>query len=59
VRRGVIAEKYGTIIDALYSDAGYIDIDTVIHFQDGTKQRIVTKLKNESLELTAGAEARA
>ena len=50
VRRGVIAEKYGSIIDALYSDAAYVDIDTWIHFQDGTRQRIVTKLKNESLE---------
>ena len=59
VRRGVIAEKYGAIIDALYSDAAYVDIDTWIHFQDGTKQRIVTKLKNESLEAEpGGARAR-
>ncbi|MCC6778175.1 MAG: AMP-binding protein [Hyphomicrobiales bacterium] len=57
VRRGVIAEKYGSIIDALYSDADYIDIDTVIHFQDGSKQRIVTKLKNESLASAGGASA--
>lgn len=59
VRRGVIAEKYRSIIDALYSDANYIDIDTVIHFQDGTTQRIVTKLKNESLEAAAGETGRA
>jgi long-chain acyl-CoA synthetase len=45
----VIAEKYGTIIDTLYSDTAFVDIDTWIHFQDGTRQRIVTKLKNESL----------
>jgi long-chain acyl-CoA synthetase len=57
VRRGVIAEKYGSIIDTLYSDAAYVDIDTVIHFQDGTKQRIVTKLKNESLDAGAGGMA--
>jgi long-chain acyl-CoA synthetase len=58
VRRGVIAEKYGSIIDTLYSDAAYVDIDTVIHFQDGTKQRIVTKLKNESLDAgTSGIAA--
>jgi long-chain acyl-CoA synthetase len=58
VRRGVIAGKYAAIIDALYSDAGYIDIDTVIHFQDGTRQRIVTKLKNENLGApTAGKAA--
>ncbi|HEY1363358.1 MAG TPA: AMP-binding protein [Xanthobacteraceae bacterium] len=58
VRRGVIAEKYHSIIDALYSDAAYIAIDTVIQFQDGTRQRIVTRLKNESLD-TAAAEAHA
>jgi long-chain acyl-CoA synthetase len=57
VRRGVIGEKYGSIIDALYSDAAYVDIDTVIHFQDGTKQRIVTKLKNESLDAGANGMA--
>jgi long-chain acyl-CoA synthetase len=59
VRRGVVAEKYHSIIDALYSDATYVDIDTVIHFQDGTTQRIVTKLKNESLEAAAGETGRA
>jgi len=59
VRRGVIGEKYGSIIDTLYSDAPYVDIDTVIHFQDGTRQRIVTKLKNESLDAPAGGAGRA
>jgi long-chain acyl-CoA synthetase len=59
VRRGVIGEKYGSIIDALYSDAPYVDIDTVIHFQDGTRQRIVTKLKNESLDAPAPGTGRA
>lgn len=50
VRRGVIAEKYGDIIDALYSDVEAIPIDTVINFQDGTKQRIVTTLKVELMD---------
>jgi long-chain acyl-CoA synthetase len=44
VRRGVIAEKYGPIIDAIYAGRTAIDIDTVIHFQDGTTQRIQTTL---------------
>lgn len=44
VRRGVIAEKYGDIIGTIYSDAGHVDVDTVIHFQDGSKQRVVAKL---------------
>jgi long-chain acyl-CoA synthetase len=50
VRRKVIAEKYADIIANLYSDADHVDIDTVISFQDGTKQRIKTKLKVEKLE---------
>jgi long-chain acyl-CoA synthetase len=44
VRRSVIGEKYGTIIDAVYSGRDAIDIDTVINFQDGTTQRIQTSL---------------
>ncbi len=50
VRRGVIAEKYEDIIDTLYSGDDHVDIDTVIHFQDGSKQRVVTTLKIETLE---------
>ena len=43
VRRGVIDEKYGTIIDAIYcGDRASIDVDTTIAFQDGTRQRIRT-----------------
>ncbi|HEX7045137.1 MAG TPA: long-chain fatty acid--CoA ligase [Burkholderiales bacterium] len=45
VRRGVIAEKYGDIIQAIYQGREEIDIDTVITFQDGTKQRVRTRLK--------------
>ncbi len=44
VRRGVVAEKYGEIIDAIYSGQPAIDIDTVIRFQDGTTQRVQTTL---------------
>ena len=45
VRRGVVAEKFGDIIEAIYTGRSEIDIDTVISFQDGTKQRIRTRLK--------------
>eukprot|EP01012_Entosiphon_sulcatum_P020378 TRINITY_DN25342_c0_g1_i1.p2 TRINITY_DN25342_c0_g1~~TRINITY_DN25342_c0_g1_i1.p2 ORF type:complete len:644 (-),score=172.19 TRINITY_DN25342_c0_g1_i1:573-2504(-) len=45
VRRGVIAEKYGTIIDSIYAGQPAIDVDTTITFQDGTKQRIRTTLR--------------
>ena len=45
VRRGVVAEKYDDIIEALYSDQAEIPVDTEIVFQDGSKQRIRTNLK--------------
>ncbi|GGF76579.1 AMP-dependent synthetase [Azorhizobium oxalatiphilum] len=44
VRRGVINERYGEIIDAMYRGDRKIDVDTTIAFQDGTKQRIRTVL---------------
>jgi long-chain acyl-CoA synthetase len=45
VRRGVIAQKYGDIIAAIYRGDEAIPVDTVINFQDGTKQRIRTTLQ--------------
>ena len=45
VRRSVISEKYGEIIDAIYDGKPSIPVDTTISFQDGTKQRIQTTLK--------------
>jgi long-chain acyl-CoA synthetase len=45
VRRGVINEKYGDIIDAIYRGAAKIPVDTVIKFQDGSTQRVRTSLR--------------
>ncbi len=44
VRRGVIGQKYGGIIEAIYRGDKAIPVDTTIAFQDGTKQRIRTTL---------------
>ncbi len=49
VRRSVIADKYGDIIDSLYSDKNSVDIDTVITFQDGSQSRIQTQLQVATL----------
>lgn len=49
VRRSVIAQKYGDIIDAIYQDQNIVDINTLVVFQDGTKTRIQTQLKIQSL----------
>jgi long-chain acyl-CoA synthetase len=53
VRRGVINEKYGDIIDTIYRGESQIPVDTVIRFQDGTTQRIRTTLR--VVDLTASA----
>ncbi|MGU3496449.1 long-chain fatty acid--CoA ligase [Xanthobacteraceae bacterium A53D] len=54
VRRGVINERYGEIIDAMYAGDRRIDVDTTIAFQDGTKQRIRTVLNVIHLDPAAG-----
>jgi long-chain acyl-CoA synthetase len=50
VRRGVINEKYADIIEAIYAGRDEIAVDTVIRFQDGSTQRIRTKLAVVDLE---------
>ena len=56
MRRGVINQKYGEIIGAIYDGADAIPVDTTIAFQDGTKQRIRTVLQVMRME-AAGHKA--
>jgi long-chain acyl-CoA synthetase len=49
VRRGVIGQKYGDIIEAIYRGDPAIPVDTTIAFQDGTRQRIRTTLRVVSM----------
>jgi long-chain acyl-CoA synthetase len=35
VRRGSVAERYGVLVDALYSDAGTCYVETEMTFEDG------------------------
>ena len=44
VRRGVVAEKYADIIEAIYAGKSEVKIDTEIAFQDGSGQRIRTRM---------------
>ena len=57
VRRSVINEKYADIIDGLYGGRSEIPVDTIIRFQDGTTQRIRTKLKVVELGSASSAQA--
>jgi len=44
IRRGFINDKYVKEIDALYSDAGELPIETVIRYQDGKTATLRTNL---------------
>ena len=55
VRRGVIAEKYGDIVEAIYEGRPEIGVDAVVTFQDGTRQRVRARLK--PIDLAAAARA--
>jgi long-chain acyl-CoA synthetase len=45
VRRGFIAEKYGVLIDALYSGKASQFIETEVKFEDGRKGRVSADLR--------------
>ncbi|WP_137388868.1 long-chain fatty acid--CoA ligase [Rhodoligotrophos defluvii] len=57
VRRGVIADKYGSIIEAIYRGEPAIDVDTTIALQDGTRQRVRTRLRIVDLHPQAAEPA--
>jgi long-chain acyl-CoA synthetase len=57
VRRGVIADRYGDIIAAIYAGRPAIDVDTIIRFQDGTTQRVQTTLAVVTLDAPQFAPA--
>jgi long-chain acyl-CoA synthetase len=49
VRRKFIGERYATVIEALYTEAGSVPIDATIKFQDGKTSRIKTTLQIRSV----------
>ncbi|MEQ8394723.1 AMP-binding protein [Thalassobaculum sp.] len=55
VRRGVVGERYGQLIDSLYSDAKTARLDTEVTFEDGRRSRIQADMK--IMEVGAGAPA--
>ena len=44
VRRRTVAEKYGVLIDALYSDRDHCEIETEVTFEDGRKGSVKADL---------------
>jgi len=45
LRRAFVAQRYQEIVDALYSDADMVHIDTTITYEDGRKSHIKTDLQ--------------
>ena len=54
VRRGFIGERYRDVIEAMYTDAGDIPIDTTIKYQDGRTARIKTTVIIRELAAAEG-----
>ena len=45
IRRGVIAERYGALIDALYSDRDRVETDITVTYEDGSTGTIHADLR--------------
>ncbi|MFN0264704.1 AMP-binding protein [Tepidamorphus sp. 3E244] len=56
VRRGYIAERYGPLIDALYSDVKEADITTEVTYEDGRKGQLSARVKVGNAERFAAPE---
>ena len=58
VRRSFIAEKYGVLIDALYSDKEVQHIETLVKFEDGRSGMVAADLKIAGVKTFPAAAAR-
>lgn len=55
VRRGVIDERYGKLIDAMYAGQNRVHVETEVTFEDGRKGRIVADLEIRDTSAAAAA----
>jgi long-chain acyl-CoA synthetase len=59
VRRSAVAEKYGVLIDALYSNATHCEIESEVTFEDGRKGSVKADLQIISVATADTALAQA
>jgi long-chain acyl-CoA synthetase len=59
VRRGFIADKYGTLVDALYAGKTSQFIETVVKFEDGRTGSVSATLKLDDAKIFAPVKAAA
>jgi long-chain acyl-CoA synthetase len=57
LRRRFIAEKYGTLIDALYSDADHVAVEAKVTYEDGRTGTVRADVRIREIE-TVGAPAK-
>jgi long-chain acyl-CoA synthetase len=55
VRRAFIADRYGELVDALYSDRDHCPVEAEVTFEDGRKGTIRADLKIHTVEPVAAA----
>ena len=58
VRRGFVAEKYGVLVDALYSGRTEQHIETLVKFEDGRSGMVAADLRIEDAKIFPAAAAR-
>ena len=51
VRRNLISERYGKLVDALYSKEDHCFIETEVTFEDGRKGSISADLKIQDMNI--------
>ena len=51
VRRNLISERYGKLVDALYSKEDHCYIETEVTFEDGRKGSISADLKIQDMNI--------
>jgi len=51
VRRGLISDRYGKLVDALYNNENHCYIETEVSFEDGKKGSISADLKIQDMEV--------
>ena len=49
VRRGTIGERYGALIEALYTDACALSLETEIQYQDGRTRQMCGDIRIETV----------
>jgi long-chain acyl-CoA synthetase len=57
VRRGFIAQKYATLIDALYSDSDHVQVEALVTYEDGRTGTVRAEVKIRDAEIFATAGA--